>query len=106
MIGHGDLWEVLDSSKACGQDTVEHSPALEMRRQSESEYGGQDYGDQHVDEDDSSDHDRSLPVGLLLGIFKLFLGDAGICEAEEDKEKHKSVSGVNTKRRGQDSRGY
>ena len=41
--------------------------------------------------DDSSDHDGSLPLRFLAGLVKFLFGECSIGISEEDEEKHESV---------------
>lgn len=98
MVGHRDLWDVLNSCKPGGQNSVEDSPVTEERWKDQGEYGADDNGEQHMEKNDRSDHESSLPPRLILGLFKLLVGDICVCVAEEDQEQDKSRPKINASR--------
>lgn len=96
VVGHGDLWHVLNCSKSSSQNSVEDGPAAQIAGEDESNDGADDDGEENMDKDGSSDQDRSLPPRLLLDLFELDLGDIGCCVAEEDQEQYESASNLVT----------
>lgn len=88
-VGHGDLRYVLDSCKDGGQDAVENGPTAQIRGQNKREDGGENYSDHDMNDDNSSDHDSSVPLGFSLGLFKFLFGECGIGISEEDEKEHK-----------------